>query len=53
MTSFKWDKRPLFVRSGSSDIAKLLPGVDDAETISLGQDCIEWGIINGIYVMAV
>lgn len=41
------------MRSGSSDIAKLLPGVDDAETISLGQDCIEWGIINGIYVMAV
>ena len=48
MTGFKWDKRPLFVRNGSSNTVKLLPGVGDTETISLGQDSTEWGIINGI-----
>ena len=36
------------MRNGSSNTAKLLPGVDDAETISLGHDGTEWGIINGI-----
>ena len=36
------------MRNGSSNTVKLLPGVDDAETISLGQDSTEWGIINGI-----
>lgn len=28
-------------------IAQLLPAVDDAETISCGQDGVEWGVING------
>lgn len=36
------------MRNGNSSIAKLLPGVDDVETISFRQGGTEWGVINSI-----